>query len=190
MAAGRVLDGFTALVPSFPPTFKRTRGARIALENRDNKVCEWDHWYRKDIQASSIHIQGTREGSRRQPSVSVVSSSKGEIGDNIERLPSPSSSVLFEDSISLASLSENTVSYVFDKDTKSVDDDKEEDDDEVLFRPIMRLHSLSKCSQESPQHYSYLRIPSYTDRIVYKSLPHFKKNLQPLYFQSCERMIT
>ena len=31
LSAGRVLEGFTALQPSFPPTFKRVRGSSLAF---------------------------------------------------------------------------------------------------------------------------------------------------------------
>lgn len=140
MAAGRVLDGFTALVPTFAPTFKRTRGKRITLEKRENKVYEYNHWHQKNIEASSIQIQGTREGSRRLPSVSLVLSNKKVSGDVDQRLPSPSSSILSEDSISLAVQSDSTASHVFDKDTKSVDDD---DDDEVSsYRMIFDMCTM------------------------------------------------
>ena len=39
-------------------------------------------------------------------------------------------------------------------------------------------------------HYSLARLPSYTDRVLYKSLPRFRDHIRPVYFDSCEDVLT
>lgn len=45
MKAGRVLEGFKALQPTFPPTFKRIRGMSLNLQNNDIEFSSLENYY-------------------------------------------------------------------------------------------------------------------------------------------------
>lgn len=97
IAAKRVLNNFTALQPSFPPTFKRTRN--LIIQKNLNKISTQQQY--------DINTNNTNNA-------------------------------------------DNSVS----------------------------------------NYYHPKRIPSYTDRILYKSLPIFQNNIKNLYFESCEHAIS
>ena len=100
LAAGRALNGFTALQPSFPPTFKRKRQNQIA--ESPNPAA-----FSRGVDAKTWVLSGEKDN---------------------------------------ANFSRNF--------------------------------------------YDAKRLPSYTDRILYKSLPGFKANLKPLAFKSIESCIS
>lgn len=99
IAANRVLNDFTALVPTFPPTFKRAR--HLIMDPADTQT---------------------------QATASTADSPYG---------PPPSPS-------------KNKIEH-----------------------PLL-------------QYYNHKRLPSYTDRILYKSTPTFKHAVHPTFFESCE----
>jgi hypothetical protein len=102
IAANRILNGFTALQPSFPPTFKRARG--------------------EVIQQGSSPTAGTK--------------------------------------------------WLLKKSSAATDDNSS------------ITSETTKGGVDS--YYHKKRIPSFTDRILFKSLPTFQDGCQPLFFESCE----
>jgi hypothetical protein len=75
----------------------------------------------------------------------------------------------------------------------SVDDDDEDDDPNISISrmPVVIPEELSALSSHSSQ-YNLQRMPSYTDRILFKSLPRFSSEdfIKPLCFESCEAVTT
>lgn len=73
--------------------------------------------------------------------------------------------------------------------------DSEDSDEDSVVVDIHRAKLLKEESRLSTAsdselrvYYSEKRLPSYTDRILYKSLPRFSsdEHIRPLYFESCE----
>jgi hypothetical protein len=55
----------------------------------------------------------------------------------------------------------------------------------------LHLHLLSLLpSQMVSAFYHKKRIPSFTDRILYKSMPAFASNVNNLFFESCEQAVS
>ncbi len=115
IAAMRVLNGFIALKPAFPPTFKRTRDMILSIP----KVLST---------ATDTTIEGTSSSTTPPGTLTKMSNSKEE-------------AVLAKEHVMCA-------------------------------------------------YYHHKRIPSYTDRILYKSMPAFKHNIRPMFFQSVETAIS
>ena len=126
LAARRVLSGFTALQPSFPPTFKRVRN--IAIPANSTSEASPNRWTLRRPSAAS-DPSGAEEGN--------LSPAK-------PRSRSPSLN----------------------------------DDD------------LNGQAKSVTTYYDPKRLPSYTDRILYKSLETYKSCLQPLFFESCEEVMS
>jgi len=154
LASGRVLEGFTALQPCFPPTFKRKR--HEVIKRLDTSI-DLDPFHSVDIHTQSTKTDGNKQWSiyygdsnmprfslkdkDRRESIAILNSQTKEFNDNI--VVSTHSS---DSSISLGSSVTDLVQQFYDK----------------------------------------KRIPSYTDRILYKSWHGFVKNLECKQFGSKE----
>eukprot|EP01038_Epipyxis_sp_PR26KG_P007396 gene7396-10080_t len=114
IAAGRIMNGFIALTPNFPPTFKRARNVSFPKSFLERK-------------GEGLLIS-------KQKSMNVI-----DVTSDTDQLP-PS-----------------------------------------------RMNSGSKFVDEF---YNEKRIPSYTDRILYKSMSCFEDNIDVLFFESCELAIS
>lgn len=117
IASQRVLNGFTALQPSFPPTFKRTRQLKI---NRAPSLLL------SSAVDSQKHVHGTIQ---KQWNIKLC------------------------------------------KSRRNVEEEEEE---------------VESC----PRFYHPKRTPSYTDRILYKTMAAFKDHIEPLFFESCEEALS
>lgn len=116
LLAKRVLNGFTALQPSFPPTFKRVR--HLSIAPRDSNLNE-----------SGVSLMGGRKWSLGRHALH---------SNNSEKTESP-----------ITSPEPEQLPWV-------------------------------------QEYYDKKRIPSFTDRVLYKSNQLQQANLSPKFFQSCE----
>lgn len=71
-------------------------------------------------------------------------------------------------------------------------DDEDRDGKWDPRQDLVKESSLLSVESEIADHFAFIRLPSYTDRILYKSLPRFanEENIKVLYFESVEEMLT
>lgn len=136
LAAGRILNGFIALQPSFPPTFKRVRN--YAIQKNPN-------FSDKFGQSTGSGKERVREYVLRK----ATSSTKKKDG------------VISESDVGKRSLQAEEAQAVISPEELTVED-----------------------------FYNDKRMPSFTDRILYKSMPAFTEMLTSLYFRSCEEALS
>ena len=252
LKAERVLVGFTSLVPSFPPTFKRYRGKGIKgyyhTRRTSTKATSVDRRYSlsvgtgKEHPVRSLIVHGMGQSVRRvlnRRSVPHIGLRNRSVHDKPlanqdgnsaeESLQEPSeegkrtstemqsnhgkqadsscepSSVHSEHQALSISKDSNDAS-AFDTNDYSgrvlnwefycnsviCSDDDERDGKWDPRQDLVKESSLLSVESEIADHFAFIRLPSYTDRILYKSLPRFadETHIKVLYFESVEEMLT
>ena len=71
-------------------------------------------------------------------------------------------------------------------------DDDERDGKWDPRQDLVKESSSLSLEFDIADHFAFKRLPSYTDRILYKSLPRFadETHIKVLYFESVEEMLT
>ena len=194
ISAGRALSGFTALKPEFPPTFKRIRGksiekyialskaASIAIDaaNEINSSTQFRH--RLDYSGGGSHLPQSHQSRKMflDPNwgaelmrKSLQSYRHRAIDRSIQR-NFKNNGLLLKD----ASGSKDTDPAPIDiVENKATEDD----------RDAGVANGLG-----GSEFFVTNRMPSFTDRILYKSFPRFSssEHIKALFFESCEGVST
>eukprot|EP01035_Chromulina_nebulosa_P023805 gene23805-30883_t len=133
--ANRVLNGFTALQPHFPPTFKRIRHVGITKQINELSGREYN------LECRIPPIQTQQQG------------------------------------LSFRSLSKRISATTNDEPNTSGNSKPNSTPD--------KSNSDSSCEYVD-EFYDKKRIPSFTDRVLFKSAPIFAENIHTDFFESCE----
>lgn len=194
MAAGRALSGFTSLAPQFPPTYKRYRGKAIdkyfgskadsiaATAESAAEIHPLTHFRCRSELPRGSHTPPPNHSRKlfldRNWGVDLMRRSlqtyKQKAFDRSLQRNLKGNSALLKD----ISVSRETDPAPIDVLSVKVSED---DRDAGLLR-----------GSESSEFYVTSRVPSYTDRILLKSLPRFStpEHVKVLFFESCEAVVT
>jgi hypothetical protein len=220
MTAGRVLDGFTALTPKFPPTYKRLVGKGIkkyfssgadAVDPVKNATTEVHPLTNFRYRVLTTGVRKIRRQKTRNPRFVVNISRAGSVlAKSLQNGPvlkfgttkTQTTRMNFLKAqgrpanapLRAAEMASSNESVSADQASESVMSSEDgaapihSEFDDINLTRAMSSNGISGATTL----YVPDRMPSYTDRIAYKSQPRFagSDHIKPLFFESCEAVAT
>lgn len=181
--ASRVLNGFTALMPDFPPTFKRIRGRSIPWKS---DVSQWDCQYSERNLEPYLDLK-----KKNQLKASLTSLAAATIKSMADASNQFTSSVK---SMTSQGKQANSTDINNDEDNEdrmslmTLDDMKSSDNDGGVNDSANLASTALQSPNDVMRFYDLKRFPAYTDRILLKSFPKFQSDCVVKKFCSVESM--